>query len=77
MEMQPLYFRDISDISVLLRVIWNHHLFRESMKKYVQDRKEHTLSQMFEVNENLIDRVLQRKLQKDLGHLFNLKQLLM
>ena len=77
MEMQPLYFRDISDISVLLRVFWNHHLFRESMKKYVQDRKEHTLSQMFEVNENLIDRVLQRKLQKDLGHLFNLKQLLM
>merc|ERR1712131_124502 len=52
------------------------HTFRESMKEYVQDRKEHTLSQMFEVNDNLIDRVMQRKLQKDLGQLFNLKQLL-
>ena len=49
-------------------------IFRESMKKYVQDRKEHTLSQMFEVNDNLVDRVLQRKLQKDLGQLYNLKQ---
>ena len=49
-------------------------VFRESMKEYIQDRKEHTLSQMFEMNDNLIDRVMQRKLQKDLGNLLNLKQ---
>ena len=49
-------------------------IFRESMKEYVQDRKEHTLSQMFEMNDNLIDRVIQKKLQKDLGNLLNLKQ---
>ena len=49
-------------------------IFRESMKEYIQDRKEHTLSQMFEMNDNLIDRVIQKKLQKDLGNLLNLKQ---
>ena len=49
-------------------------IFRESMKEYIQDRKEHTLSQMFEMNDNLIDRVIQKKLQKDLGNLLTLKQ---